>query len=182
MPRAGLRRHEGRAAPVAADHSPVARDYPSRALGAHFRPPRCDCAIKERGRPWRGRRENEAFVLHNFFTGRSGEQVGNNVAHRLFTAGPGAWGAAGVSGNRMRTCGVGQSREFPRVAACRERRSRRGRARFGGSSRTRARVSKASPGACTREVRALRPCVGCRADRQSPGDGRTPGGKNWLPD
>ena len=38
---------EGRAAPVAADLSPVARDYPSRALGGFFMPPRCDCSIKE---------------------------------------------------------------------------------------------------------------------------------------
>jgi hypothetical protein len=31
MPLAGFRRQEGRAAPAAANHSPVARDYPSRA-------------------------------------------------------------------------------------------------------------------------------------------------------
>src|SRR5258708_860582 len=39
---------EGRAAPVATFLSPVARDYPSRALGGFFMPPRCDCSIKER--------------------------------------------------------------------------------------------------------------------------------------
>lgn len=38
---------EGRAAPVAADLSPVARDYPSRALSGFFMPPHCDCSIKE---------------------------------------------------------------------------------------------------------------------------------------
>ena len=38
---------EGRAAPVATHLSPVARDYPSRALGGFFMPPRCDCSIKE---------------------------------------------------------------------------------------------------------------------------------------
>ena len=41
---------EGRAAPVATFLSPVARDYPSRALGGFFMPPHCDCSIKEQGR------------------------------------------------------------------------------------------------------------------------------------
>ena len=40
---------EGRAAPITTLLSPVARDYPSRALGGFFMPPRCDCSIKERG-------------------------------------------------------------------------------------------------------------------------------------
>jgi len=39
---------EGLTAPVAANLSPVARDYPSRALSGFFMPPRCDCSIKER--------------------------------------------------------------------------------------------------------------------------------------
>jgi hypothetical protein len=39
---------EGRASPINAPLSPVARDYPSRALGGFFMPPRCDCSIKER--------------------------------------------------------------------------------------------------------------------------------------
>jgi hypothetical protein len=38
---------EEKAAPVATLFSPVARDYPSRALGGFFMPPRCDCSIKE---------------------------------------------------------------------------------------------------------------------------------------
>lgn len=39
---------EGRASPINAHLSPVARDYPSRAFGGFFMPPRCDCSIKER--------------------------------------------------------------------------------------------------------------------------------------
>ncbi len=39
---------EGRASPINALLSPVARDYPSRALGGFFMPPHCDCSIKER--------------------------------------------------------------------------------------------------------------------------------------
>jgi hypothetical protein len=73
MPRFGLRRLEGRAAPVAADHSPVARDYPSRAFSDHFRALRIGCAIKERVGACGRRGAFEAFVLHNFFTGRGGE-------------------------------------------------------------------------------------------------------------
>lgn len=47
MPEAA-RAAEGRAAPVAANLSPVARDYPSRAFGGFFMPPCFDCSIKER--------------------------------------------------------------------------------------------------------------------------------------
>ena len=39
---------EGRTSPINALLSPVARDYPSRALGGFFMPPHCDCSIKER--------------------------------------------------------------------------------------------------------------------------------------
>jgi hypothetical protein len=38
---------KGRAAPVATFLSPVARDYPSRALSRFFMPLRCDCSILE---------------------------------------------------------------------------------------------------------------------------------------
>jgi len=40
---------------------------------AFFRPLRCDCSFKERGRRWMRRAESEGVVLHNRFTGRSGE-------------------------------------------------------------------------------------------------------------
>ena len=39
----------------------------------YFRPPRFDCSIKERGPRWLEIREIEVFVLHNLFTGRTGE-------------------------------------------------------------------------------------------------------------
>jgi len=39
----------------------------------YFRPLRCDCSIKERVRTCAAGGENEAFVLHNFCTGKSGE-------------------------------------------------------------------------------------------------------------
>lgn len=49
MPATAVARVEGKAAPAATLLSPVARDYPSRALVGFFIPPRCDCSIKERG-------------------------------------------------------------------------------------------------------------------------------------
>jgi hypothetical protein len=36
---------EGRTSPINALLSPVARDYPSRALGGFFMPPHCDCRV-----------------------------------------------------------------------------------------------------------------------------------------
>ena len=59
---------EGRAAPVAVRLSPVARDYPSRALGGCFMPPRCDCSIKERGKRWSPPPQSHAVVADNLFT------------------------------------------------------------------------------------------------------------------
>ena len=85
MPHTGFRHHEGRATPVAANHSPVARAYPSRALSDHFRSLRCDCSIKERVRQCIRCARFEAFVLNNFFTGRTGEYFVDKVTHRLFT-------------------------------------------------------------------------------------------------
>jgi len=68
-----FRAQEGTAEPASASLSPVARDYPSRALGAHFRPPRFDCSIKERRRHCEPRPNFLAFVLNNFFTVKTGE-------------------------------------------------------------------------------------------------------------
>jgi hypothetical protein len=73
MPSAAVARTEGRAAPAAAILSPVARDYPSRALDGFFRPPRCDCSIKEQGEVAAIRGQRKAFLMHKFFTGRNGE-------------------------------------------------------------------------------------------------------------
>ena len=61
---------EGRAAPVATHLSPVARDYPSRALGGFFMPPRCDCSIKERLINVPARGESHGFVPPILFTRR----------------------------------------------------------------------------------------------------------------
>jgi hypothetical protein len=58
---------EGFAAPAAANLSPVARDYPSRALGGFFMPPRCDCSIKERDEAGQWSPIWKAKVLNNFF-------------------------------------------------------------------------------------------------------------------
>jgi hypothetical protein len=59
---------EGRASPINALLSPVARDYPSRALGGFFMPPRCDCSIKERGKNgWTGG-QSHGFVPRILFT------------------------------------------------------------------------------------------------------------------
>jgi hypothetical protein len=40
---------------------------------ACFRPPRCDCSIKEQGGACDVQRELEGFVLNNFFTAAAGE-------------------------------------------------------------------------------------------------------------
>ena len=60
---------EGRATPIIARLSPVARDYPSRALGGFFMPPHCDCSIKGRGKGAAPPRESEGFLPLNLFTG-----------------------------------------------------------------------------------------------------------------
>ena len=59
---------EGRAAPVATILSPVARDYPSRALSGFFMPPRCDCSIKGRGMNGAAGQQSHGFVPLNLFT------------------------------------------------------------------------------------------------------------------
>lgn len=59
---------EGRAAPVAAFLSPVARDYPNRAFGGFFMPPRCDCSIKERERKCGHLAQSHGFVPPILFT------------------------------------------------------------------------------------------------------------------
>ncbi len=59
---------EGRATPIIAILSPVARDYPNRALGGFFMPPRCDCSIKEHGKVVRCPRQSHGFVPLNLFT------------------------------------------------------------------------------------------------------------------
>jgi hypothetical protein len=66
-------RLKGRAAPAATFLSPVARDYPSRALGGFFRPPRCDCSIKERDDDAFRECARKDFLIHIFFTLRIGE-------------------------------------------------------------------------------------------------------------
>jgi hypothetical protein len=73
MPRPRFRGLEGKAEPASASLSPVAREYPSRALGEHFSPPHYDCSIKERRRHWDTRGGIEAFVLYIFFTAETGE-------------------------------------------------------------------------------------------------------------
>jgi hypothetical protein len=60
-------------APAATVLSPVARDYPSRALGGFFRPPHCDCSIKERCEVDARYSSREAFLMHNLFTVFTGE-------------------------------------------------------------------------------------------------------------
>jgi hypothetical protein len=59
---------EGRAAPVATFLSPVARDYPSRALGGFFMPPHCDCSFKEQGKNAPAQTESHGFVPPILFT------------------------------------------------------------------------------------------------------------------
>lgn len=61
---------EGRASPINALLSPVARDYPSRALGGFFMPPRCDCSIKEHGKDASASPESEGLLPPILFTGR----------------------------------------------------------------------------------------------------------------
>lgn len=64
---------EGAMAPAATDLSPVARDYPSRAHGGFFRPPHCDCSIKEREPECGSLMKKKGIVLHNFSPGETGE-------------------------------------------------------------------------------------------------------------
>jgi hypothetical protein len=59
---------EGVIAPVATILSPVARDYPSRAFGGFFMPPRCDCSIKERNETCVRLGQSHGFLADNFFT------------------------------------------------------------------------------------------------------------------
>jgi hypothetical protein len=73
MPLVGFRRLEGRAEPASANHCPVTREYPNRALREHFSSQRCDCAIKERVQQCDPCEKPEAFVLNNLFTARTGE-------------------------------------------------------------------------------------------------------------
>jgi hypothetical protein len=73
MPRPRFRGLEGKAEPASASLSPVAREYPSRALGEHLSPPHCDCSIKEQRRQWVSCANIPAFVLYNFFTIETGE-------------------------------------------------------------------------------------------------------------
>jgi hypothetical protein len=61
-------RVEGLSAPAAASLSPVARDYPSRACGGFFRPPRCDCSIKEREEVGKRLMQTKGFLSHNLLT------------------------------------------------------------------------------------------------------------------
>ena len=62
---------EGRAAPITALLSPVARDYPSRALSGFFMPPRCDCSIKEQCISCVHCAESEGFLPLILFTNRA---------------------------------------------------------------------------------------------------------------
>jgi len=61
---------EGRAAPITTHLSPVARDYPSRALSGFFMPPHCDCSIKEQSRKCESRGQSHGVLPLNLFTGR----------------------------------------------------------------------------------------------------------------
>src|SRR3954469_25833621 len=61
---------------------------PAVLASTYFRPPRCDCSIKERGRQCGACAKFEAFVLYKFFTGETGEYLGSKLAHRLFTPEP----------------------------------------------------------------------------------------------
>ena len=69
MPRVGgCPLSEGEVEPASTNLCPVAREYPSRALGLVISAfPRCDCSIKERGRPWNFYRKSEADVMLNLF-------------------------------------------------------------------------------------------------------------------
>ena len=60
---------EGRAAPITTHLSPVARDYPSRALSGFFMPPRCDCSIKEQRGTCGPRSESHGVLPPIQFTG-----------------------------------------------------------------------------------------------------------------
>lgn len=59
---------EGRTTPIIALLSPVARDYPNRALGGFFMPPRCDCSIKERRENADAVARSHGFVPRKLFT------------------------------------------------------------------------------------------------------------------
>lgn len=59
---------EGRASPINALLSPVARDYPSRAPGGFFMPPCFDCSIKEQADDGAVPAESHGVVAHNLFT------------------------------------------------------------------------------------------------------------------
>ncbi|MDB6170498.1 MAG: hypothetical protein JWM88_3362, partial [Verrucomicrobia bacterium] len=77
---------EEKAAPVATLLSPVARDYPSRALGGFFMPPHCDCSIKERRKNEWLRAQSHGFVPLNLFTrhcGRFASAAVNNLCPSL---------------------------------------------------------------------------------------------------
>jgi len=68
-----IARLKGRAAPAATFLSPVARDYPSCALGGFFRPPRLNCSIKERDEVVMRFVKRKGFVIYNLFTAQIGE-------------------------------------------------------------------------------------------------------------
>jgi hypothetical protein len=68
-----IARLKGRAAPAATILSPVARDYPSCALGGFFRPPRLNCSIKERDEVVTRFVKRKGFVIYNLFTAQIGE-------------------------------------------------------------------------------------------------------------
>jgi hypothetical protein len=68
-----LRGLKGRAAPAATCLSPVARDYPSRALGDFFQAAALRLFYQGTGRGCGVFSKNEGFVLHNFFTVETGE-------------------------------------------------------------------------------------------------------------
>ena len=76
MPVRAVAAMEGRAAPAAAFLSPVARDYPSRALDGFFRPPRCDCSIKEREDVASACGKEKCFLFTTFHTPQSVNNLG----------------------------------------------------------------------------------------------------------
>ncbi|HXA14136.1 MAG TPA: hypothetical protein VNW23_03340, partial [Opitutaceae bacterium] len=63
-----IARVEGLPAPAAVNLSPVARDYPSRAFSGFFRPPCCDCSIKEREEVAKRLMQTKDFLPHNLLT------------------------------------------------------------------------------------------------------------------
>ena len=68
-----------------------------------FSPLRFDCSIKERVGLCDSRAKFEAFVLNNFFTVQISEQLGNNLAHRLFTTGRNRKPAVETGGRKPET-------------------------------------------------------------------------------